>query len=84
MTCFSWLDKRFCALLIMLVRGYQLTLSPWLGRGCRFTPSCSQYCIDALRQRGFITGTWLTARRLVRCQPWCEGGYDPVPSNHPN
>ena len=54
MTCFSWLDKQFCALLIMLVRGYQLTLSPWLGRGCRFTPSCSQYCIDALRQRGFI------------------------------
>ena len=64
MTCFSWLDKQFCALLIMLVRGYQLTLSPWLGRGCRFTPSCSQYCIDALRQRGFITGTWLTAKRL--------------------
>ena len=56
MTCFSWLDKHFCALLIMLVRGYQLTLSPWLGRGCRFTPSCSQYCIDALRQRGFMTG----------------------------
>jgi putative membrane protein insertion efficiency factor len=74
-----WFDDRVAAALIMAVRGYQLTLSPWLGRSCRFSPSCSQYGIDALEHHGTLSGVWLTAKRLLRCHPWCEGGYDPVP-----
>lgn len=66
-------------LLILLVRGYRYWLSPSLGSACRFTPSCSAYAMDALAQHGAMGGSYLTARRLVRCQPWCQGGHDPVP-----
>ena len=66
-------------LLIVLVKGYRLLLSPWLGLACRFTPSCSAYSLDALQSHGAGHGTYLTLRRLVRCQPWCDGGHDPVP-----
>lgn len=69
-------------LLIALVKGYRLLLSPWLGSACRFEPTCSAYSLQALRQHGALTGSYLTLRRLVRCQPWCEGGHDPVPSGH--
>lgn len=65
--------------LIALVKAYQLTLSPWLGGHCRFSPSCSWYAIDALRRHGPFRGSWLTARRLARCHPFHPGGYDPVP-----
>jgi putative membrane protein insertion efficiency factor len=70
-------------LLITLVRGYRLLLSPWLGSSCRFEPSCSAYSLQALQQHGAAIGTYLTLRRLGRCQPWCEGGHDPVPPGHP-
>ncbi|MES3023087.1 MAG: membrane protein insertion efficiency factor YidD [Pseudomonadota bacterium] len=66
-------------LLIWLVRGYQLLLSPMLGQNCRFYPTCSSYAIDALRSHGTVRGTLLTFRRLGRCHPWNEGGFDPVP-----
>lgn len=66
-------------LLIALVRAYRLLLSPWLGSGCRFTPSCSAYALQALEQRGALVGGLLTARRLLRCHPGCAGGHDPVP-----
>jgi putative membrane protein insertion efficiency factor len=66
-------------LLMALVRGYRLLLSPWLGSACRFEPSCSTYSLQALQQHGAAIGTYLTLRRLGRCQPWCEGGHDPVP-----
>lgn len=66
-------------LLITLVRGYRLLLSPWLGSSCRFEPSCSAYSLQALQQHGAAVGAYLTLRRLGRCQPWCEGGHDPVP-----
>jgi len=66
-------------LLIGLVRGYRLLLSPWLGSACRFEPTCSAYALQALQQHGAATGSYLTLRRLVRCQPWCAGGHDPVP-----
>jgi len=66
-------------LLIALVRGYRLLLSPWLGGACRFTPTCSVYAIEALERHGAARGSYLAARRLVRCQPWCAGGHDPVP-----
>lgn len=66
-------------LLIGLVKGYRLLLSPWLGSACRFEPTCSAYSLQALQQHGAAIGSYLTLRRLVRCQPWCEGGHDPVP-----
>jgi putative membrane protein insertion efficiency factor len=69
--------------LILLVKGYRLLLSPWLGSSCRFTPSCSLYSIAALQQHGAAAGTYLTLARLARCHPWCEGGHDPVPENKP-
>jgi len=69
--------------LILLVRAYQLVLSPLLGPRCRFYPSCSHYAIDALRLHGVLRGGWLAVRRILRCHPLNPGGYDPVPeSNH--
>ena len=70
-------------LLIGLVKAYRLLLSPWLGSACRFEPTCSLYAMDALRQHGALAGTYLTASRLLRCQPCCVGGHDPVPASKP-
>lgn len=70
-------------LLIALVKGYRLLLSPWLGSACRFEPTCSQYSLQALQQHGAAAGTWLTLGRLARCHPWCDGGHDPVPQEAP-
>ncbi|VTU41366.1 Putative membrane protein insertion efficiency factor [Variovorax sp. PBS-H4] len=67
------------SLLIGAVKGYRLLLSPWLGQGCRFEPTCSVYAIEALECHGAAAGSYLTLRRLARCQPWCHGGHDPVP-----
>lgn len=64
---------------IALIRLYQMTLSPLLGRNCRFTPSCSHYAIEAIEKYGALRGVWYAVRRILRCQPFCEGGYDPVP-----
>ena len=61
------------------VRAYQLTIRPVIGGHCRFEPSCSHYAIEALRTHGALRGTTLTGRRILRCNPWNEGGYDPVP-----
>ena len=69
--------------LIGLVKGYRLLLSPWLGNACRFEPTCSAYSIDALKQHGAAAGATLTLYRLMRCQPWCQGGHDPVPQTSP-
>ncbi|MGN6024527.1 membrane protein insertion efficiency factor YidD [Alcaligenes faecalis] len=68
------------SVLVLLVRGYQLFISPLLGPRCRFYPTCSQYAIQALRTHGLFKGTWLAARRIVRCHPWHPGGHDPVPA----
>ena len=62
---------------ILLVRCYQLVLSPLLGRTCRFYPSCSQYYIAAVTKYGLLPGTWRGIRRISRCHPWNPGGYDP-------
>jgi putative membrane protein insertion efficiency factor len=67
------------AMLIALVRGYRLVLSPWLGSACRFAPTCSSYALEALERHGAAAGTALTVGRIARCHPWCEGGLDPVP-----
>ena len=67
--------------LLTLVRGYRLLLRPWLGNSCRFEPSCSTYALQALQQHGALCGSALTGWRVLRCQPWCQGGCDPVPDN---
>lgn len=70
-------------LLIGAVRVYQMFISPVLlavaGPSCRFTPSCSQYAIEAIGKHGPFRGAWLAAYRILRCQPFSKGGYDPVP-----
>lgn len=67
----------------VLIRGYQLTISPVLGPRCRFWPSCSDYALQAVQTHGPARGLVLGARRLLRCHPWCEGGFDPVPPTGP-
>lgn len=69
--------------LIALVRGYRLLLSPWLGSQCRFEPTCSAYALDALQRHGALGGSLLTVGRIARCHPWCAGGHDPVPEQAP-
>jgi putative membrane protein insertion efficiency factor len=64
---------------VLLIKLYQVTLSPLLGTKCRFTPSCSQYAIEALKKYGIFKGSWLTVKRISKCHPWGGHGYDPVP-----
>jgi len=65
---------------ILLIRGYRYFISPFLGRQCRFEPSCSVYAQQAIQQFGAIRGTWLATQRILRCHPLHPGGYDPVPN----
>ena len=72
--------KRAVALpLIALVQFYRHCISPFTPPSCRFTPTCSQYALEALRKYGPLKGSWLTVKRLARCHPWGGSGYDPVP-----
>jgi len=64
---------------ILLVKIYQLVISPWLGPKCRFNPSCSHYAIEAFNKHGLFRGFWLTINRIARWHPWGGSGYDPVP-----
>jgi putative membrane protein insertion efficiency factor len=66
-------------LMLMMIRGYQLGISPMLGARCRFYPSCSCYAHTAVERFGVLRGAGLSLRRISRCHPFCEGGYDPVP-----
>ena len=70
-------------LLLILLKGYRLLLSPWLGSACRFEPTCSLYAMQAIETHDALAGSDLTLARLVRCHPWCEGGADPVPASKP-
>jgi uncharacterized protein len=70
-------------LLVMLVRAYQLTLGVLLPPSCRYSPTCSTYAIDAVQRHGAFAGSYLAARRIARCGPWCAGGDDPVPVEKP-
>jgi putative membrane protein insertion efficiency factor len=63
---------------IALIRFYQWVISPWLGPKCRFTPTCSQYAIEAFRKYGLFKGGWMAIRRISRCHPWGGSGHDPV------
>jgi putative membrane protein insertion efficiency factor len=69
--------------LLLAVNAYRRFISPLLPPSCRFYPSCSAYAVEALTVHGAIRGTWLTARRLLRCGPWHPGGIDPVPPRRP-
>ena len=66
-------------LALWLLRGYQVMISPLLGQTCRFSPSCSNYSMQAIERYGFFKGVYLTATRLLRCHPFHPGGHDPVP-----
>ena len=68
-------------LMVRVVRGYQLLVSPLIGNNCRYQPTCSQYCIEAIERFGVWRGSWLTLRRLARCHPWGGSGYDPLPGS---
>jgi uncharacterized protein len=65
------------------LRAYRLLLSPWLGNQCRFEPTCSLFAIAALERHGAAGGSYLALRRVLRCHPWCAGGFDPVPAQLP-
>lgn len=66
-------------LIILLIRFYQNAISPHFPAACRYTPTCSQYAIEAIRKHGAVKGSWLAAKRIARCHPWGGSGYDPVP-----
>ena len=67
---------------VLLVRFYQVAISPYTPPSCRYEPTCSQYTIEALRKRGLITGLWLSLKRIFTCHPWGGSGYDPVPNKN--
>ena len=69
--------------LIKLLRGYKRFISPLLGQRCRFHPTCSHYAMTAIERHGAIRGSLMTTTRLLRCQPLCDGGFDPVPDAKP-
>jgi len=65
-------------LVLDFLKLYKTFLSPFLPPACRFTPTCSEYATQAVEKYGFLHGTWLAAKRILRCQPFCKGGFDPV------
>lgn len=73
------INKAFGNLFLLLIRLYQYAISPLLGSSCRFTPTCSQYGVEAIRKYGPFKGGWLTLKRIGRCNPWGGHGHDPVP-----
>ena len=75
----STVKKILIAPFVLLIKFYQLCISPFTPPSCRFTPTCSQYGLEAFRKHGPVKGLYLTARRILRCHPWGGSGYDPVP-----
>ena len=67
------------AFLIVLVRGYQILISPWLGSNCRHQPTCSAFMIEAIQEWGPLSGGWMGVKRIAKCHPWGTSGHDPVP-----
>ena len=76
---FQIISKGLAYFFIFLIKIYQWTLSPFIGRSCRYVPTCSVYGIEALKKYGAFKGSWLTIKRGVSCNPWGGSGYDPVP-----
>jgi len=76
----TWLGHRLAARgLVLFVRAYQVAISPLLPPSCRYYPSCSAYAVEALERHGALRGSWLAMRRILRCNPFRPGGFDPVP-----
>ena len=75
----SFLSNFVKYIFLSLIKLYQLLLSPFFGKQCRFTPSCSNYSNQAIKKHGAIRGVLLTIKRLLKCHPWGDDGYDPVP-----
>lgn len=73
------ISKMLVWMLVLPIKFYQKFISPLTPPSCRFTPTCSQYALEALRKHGPIKGLWLAIRRILRCHPWGGSGYDPVP-----
>ena len=73
------MKKLLSTLLILTIRFYQLAISPHFPPACRYTPTCSQYAIEAIRKHGPLKGLWLAVKRICRCHPWGGCGHDPVP-----
>jgi len=73
------MSKLLGSFFILLIRIYQYTLSPFLGKSCRFTPTCSVYGVEAIKKYGPFKGGWLAIKRIGSCNPWGGSGYDPVP-----
>jgi putative membrane protein insertion efficiency factor len=72
--------KKIVTFLVLLpLRFYKYFISPWLGSNCRFHPTCSEYCKEAIEKRGAFVGAWLSIYRILRCNPFCKSGLDPVP-----
>ena len=66
---------------ILLIKGYSYLISPFLGNNCRYYPTCSAYTQEAVEIHGIVKGLWMGMKRISRCHPWHEGGYDPVPGS---
>ncbi len=75
----KWISSFVGAIMIFLIKLYQWTLSPLIGRSCRYTPTCSNYGIEAIQKHGPLKGGWLTFKRILSCNPWGGSGFDPVP-----
>ena len=69
----------FGLILIVPIKAYQILISPLLGPSCRFTPTCSQYAVEAIQKYGPLKGSWLAFKRIIKCHPWGACGHDPVP-----
>ncbi len=75
----KWLLKILSYPFILLIKIYQKIISPLIGPKCRFTPTCSNYAVEALKKYGVFKGSWLAVKRIAKCHPWGGSGYDPVP-----
>ncbi|KFC21644.1 MULTISPECIES: membrane protein insertion efficiency factor YidD [Chryseobacterium group] len=73
------LNKILTFPIVVLIKFYQLAISPFLGKNCRYDPTCSHYTLEALKVHGLIKGSWLAMKRIASCHPWGGEGYDPVP-----
>ncbi|MBP6577733.1 MAG: membrane protein insertion efficiency factor YidD [Chryseobacterium sp.] len=73
------LNKILTFPIVVLIKFYQLAISPFLGKNCRYEPTCSHYTLEALKVHGLIKGSWIAMKRIASCHPWGGEGYDPVP-----
>ncbi|EKD45191.1 MAG: ribonuclease P [uncultured bacterium] len=80
----SIVDRTVRRVLLAVIQGYRLCISPFFGARCRFHPSCSTYAKEAMQTHSILTAMWFTCRRIMRCHPFHSGGYDPVPTKRDN